>query len=163
MKKLSGLTTFIHSIRFRLVLWFTIILALVLFAFSVFIYYNQARDIRGEALFRLERKMAVIEATLSGSLDDPVLLQESDVFVLLGADGKVLTSQGISAQQDVLTLIKNAQNAQQKNTDYHADSVVSWIDNGVSSTSHYFFVIKPVSIAGQPGFAILGSPFDQYD
>ncbi len=163
MKKLSGLTTFIHSIRFRLVLWFTIILALVLFAFSVFIYYNQARDIRGEALFRLERKMAVIEATLSGSLDDPVLLQESDVFVLLGADGKVLTSQGISAQQDVLTLIKNAQNAQQKNTDHHADSVVSWIDNGVSSTTHYFFVIKPVPIAGQPGFAILGSPFDQYD
>ena len=34
--------SFIHSIRFRLVLWFTAILALVLAAFSIFIYYNQS-------------------------------------------------------------------------------------------------------------------------
>jgi heavy metal sensor kinase len=163
MKKFSGLKTFIHSIRFRLVMWFTVILALVLFAFSVFVYYNQARDIRGEALYRLERKMAVIEATLSGSLDDPVILQESDVFVLLGPDGKVLTSQGVSTQQDILALIKNAQNARQQGTERHVEPVISWIEDWKSISSHYFFVIKPVSISGQSGFAILGSPFDPYD
>jgi hypothetical protein len=39
-KKLSP-PNFFHSLRFRLVLWFTAILALVMFAFSAFIYLSQ--------------------------------------------------------------------------------------------------------------------------
>ncbi len=54
-----------HSIRFRLVLWFAAILTIVLAAFSGFIYVNQARDIQGQAQFRLERKMAALEETLT--------------------------------------------------------------------------------------------------
>ena len=163
MKNLSGLSTFIHSIRFRLVMWFTIILALVLFSFSAFVYYNQARDIRGEALYRLVRKLGGIEETALNSESSPVILQESDVFVLLAADGQVLANQGIASEQDVLALVKNAQTAQQQSVEEHAEPVVSWIQDWKGISPHYFFVIKPVSISGHAGFAILGSPFDPYD
>ena len=50
---LGRLGSFLHSIRFRLVLWFSAILALVLFVFSAFIYLNQSRDILGDSEFRL--------------------------------------------------------------------------------------------------------------
>lgn len=166
MKKFSGFATFLYSIRFRLVLWFTVILVLVLFTFSAFIYYNQARDIRGDALYRLERKLAAVETTLLGSQNNPVHLQESDVFVLLGADGDVLASQGITSEQEMLALVKSAQVAQQENTGRHTEPVVSWIVDwsGADKTSgHYFFVIKSVSLGGMNGFVILGSPFDPYD
>lgn len=168
MKRFSGLTTFFHSIRFRLVLWFTIILALVLFAFSAFVYYNQARDIRGDAMYHLENKLEAIEATLLGSRDNPVHLQESDVLILLGADGDVLASQGISSQQEVLTLVKDAQTqaAQRQNVGEHTEPAVSWIadwSGAGGASGHYFFMVKPVSLGGMNGFVILGSPFDPYD
>jgi len=73
---------FFRSIRFRLVLWFSAILALVLIAFSAFIYLNQSRDILGESEFRLERKMAALELTLtvspSGILVPSGVLQDTD-------------------------------------------------------------------------------------
>jgi len=163
MKRFSSFPMFFHSIRFRLVLWFTVILALVLFTFSVFIYYNQARDIRGDALYRLERKLESIQATLSGSVTGPVHLQEADVFILLGADGKVLASQGIASQQEVLSLVESAQAAQQQNTDRHIESEIFWIADWKGLTGHYLFIFKPVSLDEIPGFAILGSPFDPYD
>ncbi len=163
MKNLSGFTTFIHSIRFRLVLWFTIILALVLFAFSAFIYYNQARDIRGEALYRLEHKLEAVETTLLGSQNNPVHLQESDVFVLLGGDGDVLASQGIASEQEVLALARDAQAAQQQSIGERIGPGVSWIADWNGGSGHYFFIIKSVSLGDTNGFVILGSPFDPYD
>jgi heavy metal sensor kinase len=164
MRRPSGFVTFLHSIRFRLVLWFTAILALVLVSFSVFIYYSQMHDIRGDALFRLESKMNSIEAVLSSSLNSPISLQAADIFVLLEEDGQVLASQGIASQQDVLDLVKNAQQAQQQNSDHNTELVISWIENRNSFTQQYIFIIKPVSIAGrQSGYAILGSLVDPYD
>jgi hypothetical protein len=83
------LVSFLHSIRFRLVLWFSVILALVLIAFSAFIYINQSRDILGESEFRLERKMAALELTLtvspSGIIVPRGVLQDTDVLVFTGA------------------------------------------------------------------------------
>jgi heavy metal sensor kinase len=162
MKKFS---MFIHSIRFRLVMWFTAILMLVLLAFSAFVYLNQTRDIRGEAMYRQERKLRSIEAAVSNSANASVSLQESDVFVLFSTDGKVLASQGIQSRQEVLSLVQAAQAAQQDNegNDEHSESSISWISDWEGSSQHYFFIIHPVSISGQPGFAILGSPFDPYD
>jgi heavy metal sensor kinase len=159
MKKLSGLINFLHSIRFRLVLWFTIILAVVLAAFSGFIYFNQLRDIRGDALYRLEGKMAWIEGSLSGSWNSPILLQEQDIFTLMDANGQVLANQGVASGEDLLALVKSAQQAKRNNTD---EPVTSWVEERGVNKTHYIFIIKPTRIAGQTGFAILGSPFDPY-
>ena len=88
------LASILHSIRFRLVLWFSAILALVLFVFSAFIYANQARDILGESVYRLERKMAALGATLTvtpnGILVPPGVLQDTDVLIFTDPDGQVL-------------------------------------------------------------------------
>jgi heavy metal sensor kinase len=165
MKRFSALWLYFHSIRFRLVMWFTLILALVLMVFSAFIYYNQVRDIRGDALYRVQHKLADIEAALGGSDDTQVMLQASDVVVLLDSGGKVLTSHGADTEADVLTLVKAAQAAQtqQANSERHAEPLVSWISEWKGLSGQYFFVVKPVFSAGKSGFVILGSPFDPYD
>ena len=162
MKKLSGSGSFIHSIRFRLVMWFTIILALVMITFSAFIYYNQARDIRGDALYHLDRKLGDIEAALLGSPKPSTILQPSDVFILFDEDGKVLVNQGVESSNDVVTLIQHAQVAQQQVSINTTEPSVWWIQDWQGVSSHYFFMVKPISVGRQSGFAILGSPFDPY-
>ncbi len=171
MKKIPGIPVFFHSIRFRLVVWFTVILALVLSIFSAFIYYNQARDIRGDAFYSLERKMTDIEIALAGDGGTPVMLQASDVLVIIDSGGKVLAYQGAVTEKNVIDLVKNAQAAQQQANVSHAEPQISWFQEwkGVSSpgagavlTSHYFFILKPVSAGMRSGFIILGNPFDPY-
>jgi heavy metal sensor kinase len=167
MSRLTAFRSFLHSIRFRLVMWFTLILCVVLVVFSAFIYYNQARDIRGDALYRVERKLADIEAALGGSDDNRVLLQASDVLVLLDAEGKVLASQGIASADDVQALVKAAQSAQTAQvsgpSDHRQDPSISWIADWKGASVQYFFVVQPVVTAVRSGFVILGSPFDPYD
>jgi heavy metal sensor kinase len=166
MRKPSGFITFLHSIRFRLVMWFTAILALVLFSFSAFIYYSQMRDIRGDALFRLESKLKSIEAVLSNSQNSPINLQTTDIFILLDEDGRVLASQGVGSQEDVLELVRNAQQAQQQkqSSDHDIEPIISWTEKHNLSAQPYIFAIKPVSFANpKKGYAILGSSIDPYD
>ncbi|MEI6291435.1 MAG: hypothetical protein WCP19_13470, partial [Chloroflexota bacterium] len=94
MNHTSRLFQFFNSIRFRLVMWFMVILSIVLTAFSSFIYYNQARDIRGDALFRLERKYTEMEDAFLGSERDTHILQPTDVLILLDSHSKVILSRG---------------------------------------------------------------------
>ena len=49
-----------RSIRFRLALWFAVILSLVLVVFSVIVYSRQARDIRLDSISRLTAKLRQI-------------------------------------------------------------------------------------------------------
>ena len=162
MKRFPGFGLFFHSIRFRLVMWFTIILALVLMAFSAFIYYSQSRDIQGDAMYRMERKLNDIEYALRGSPAETTILQTSDVFILFDADGKVLVNQGISSRQDVMTLIQHAQGATIHDSEHGSETATAWIQDWQGSPLHYFFIVKPIALAGRNGFAILGSPFDPY-
>lgn len=163
MKKMkrSGkpFTTFFHSIRFRLVLWFTAILAIVLFAFSSFIYLSQTRDIRGDALYRLDRKSVSIAAALSSSGTPTLTLQELDIFVLLSANGKVVASRGVVSDKDVVALVKNAQQASVQSGEGGSQSYISWIEERGDSHTHYMFIAKPIP----NGVIILGNPFDPYN
>ena len=158
--------TILHSIRFRLVLWFSVILALVLIAFSAFIYINQSRDILGESEFRLERKMAALELTLtfspSGILVPPGVLQDTDVLVFTDPTGQVLASNGPLPAQETLSLAEHAklEYEQDRNS---PDSAISWTQGSGSLHTNYMFVSVPLQIGlGQSGLAILGSPADPY-
>ncbi len=162
MNKMSSLVLFFHSIRFRLVMWFSFILTIVMITFSVFIYYNQARDIRGDTLNRLESKMNDIDAALTGNLIDPRILQSNDVFILFDSNGKVLVNQGISSGQDVLTLINHAQTSRQSVDNHAPVAPIFWMQDWKGSSSQYFFIVNQITLDGQSGFAILGSPFDPY-
>jgi heavy metal sensor kinase len=169
-QKLPGfgkrLASLFHSIRFRLVLWFAAILALVLFIFSAFIYVNQARDIQGEAQFRLERKMAALEVTLtvtqSGILIPQGVLQDTDVLVLIGPTGQVLASRGPIPAQDAVQLAVRAQQKHEQNRN-PSDGFVSWLEGSSSPQANYIFVTVPImDISRQTGLVILGSPVDPY-
>ena len=117
-----------HSIRFRLVLWFTAILALVLAALCGFIYILQGRDFTGELEFRLERKMAALEVTLTitpgGILVPPGVLQDTDVLLFTAPDGQVLASHGPVPSQDTLNLAARA--LQEFNRQSPSGSITSW-------------------------------------
>ena len=163
MNNKTKLVLFFHSIRFRLVMWFTIILSLVLITFSAFIYYNQARDIRGDTLNRLETKLGDIESALTGNPKDARILQPNDVFILIDSSGKVLVNQGVASSQDVINLINHAQ-AANITEPQHSPEVppISWLQDWPGASSQYFFVVNKFTINSEAGFAILGSPFDPY-
>jgi signal transduction histidine kinase len=94
MKERSRASRLLHNSHFRLVLWYTAILALVSALLGVFIYGNQMRDINGEARFRLNEKMDGIERSLELGL--PLGLQGSEFFAHFDKEGKLLRVEGIS-------------------------------------------------------------------
>ena len=53
---LVRLRTFIKSIRFRLTLWTAAILVVILFAFSIFVYYRQAQYLTIDARIQLQEQ-----------------------------------------------------------------------------------------------------------
>ena len=155
----------LHSIRFRLVMWFSAILALVLFAFSAFIYINQRRAFIGELQFRLERKMLALgsglTATSDGILVPPGVLQDTDVLVFANAAGKVLAAHGPLPEQDTLNLAKRAR--QEYAVRNSSGSILSWMERTGSPRSNYMFVSIPLQTGpGSSGQIILGSPADPY-
>ncbi len=160
------LSYFFHSIRFRLVLWFAVILAIVLAAFSGFIYYNQSRDIQGEAEYRLERKLAALEVTLTMTPNGFILpdgvLQDNDVLILVAPNGNVLASKGPIPTQDANALAAQARQ-QFVQHPHSSDEYVAWSQGGHGTRSDYLFVSVPVeTFFGHGGMVILGSPLDPY-
>lgn len=162
MKQHAGLGTrmgvIIHSIRFRLVAWFTAILAVVLLVFSAFIYYNQSRDLKADQLRDMVAKVngltqLVRGALLPGSDDITIpreLLRESDVVVLVSPNGQVLASLGpIPAQQAIQIVTAEFR--------YTPQSLIYWED---SNHRHYAFAVLPVEERGVSFLLIFGSLLD---
>jgi signal transduction histidine kinase len=165
VKRQNPISTFFHSIRFRLVVWFTFILALVLMAFSAFVFFNQARDVRGDALYRLTRTMAGVEQAFAKTDNDfTIALQESDIFVLAADDGHFITTYGIASGQDLIDLGKKAQEANAFWKKHPEGPFPAWVQELHSPRAHYFFISKVIFDKNQhAALAILGSPFDPYD
>jgi len=155
---------FLHSIRFRLVLWFAVILVIVLAAFSGFIYYNQSRDIQGESEYQLERKLAALDVTLTftpnGILVPQGILQDTDVLIVVAPDGTI-ASKGPIPAQDASIL---AQQALQEHNDHpnSPDRYVTWTQGSHGPKADYLFVTVPIE-PGHSGLVILGSPLDPND
>src|SRR5512140_2179828 len=137
---------FLHSIRFRLVLWFAVILAVVLAAFSGFIYYNQSRDIHGAAEYRMERKLAAMEATLTltstGFRLPNGVLQDTDVLMLVGPDGSVMASQGSIPTTDAAVLAQQAVQQRMSHMDAN-DGYAAWSEGRSGPLADYLFVTVP--------------------
>jgi heavy metal sensor kinase len=154
-----------HSIRFRLVLWFSAILAVVLFVFSAFIYINQSRDILGESEFRLERKMATlgisVTVTPTGILVPPGVLQDTDILLFTSPDGDVVASHGPLPKQDTSGLASQARLQFENRSS--SNSLSSWIEKTGSPRVDYMFVTVAIQNGpGRSGLVILGSPADPY-
>ncbi|HEX7540630.1 MAG TPA: hypothetical protein VF352_00750, partial [Anaerolineales bacterium] len=103
----------LHSIRFRLVLWFTAILAVILFAFSAFLFYTQSRTLQEEAIHEIDRRVTGLAENVQTALrqgSEPIsipngLLRDTDVFILLSPDGQALASQGPIPAQEAIQIV----------------------------------------------------------
>ena len=166
------LDQFIHSIRFRLVLWFVLILGVVMVVFSAFIYYRQAQDVRGIAVERLnytferilgpthERESVNDQPlqffpNISTTPTDPAInLQGNEVVALQAADGSILQSNGILDPEQIQQLplpINGWTGIQQAKIPK---------TSGVTDT-RYLFVRPAILQNGQiSGYLLVGVPLD---
>ncbi len=110
---------FLHSVRFRLTLWFVVILGLVLLVFSVFIYTRQVRVVRAETAVRLSAQSAQLEEYFSqkGSSqyenesegeglqvipsDNLPLIQEDELLAIFDSEGRLVQAIGSIAEADL--------------------------------------------------------------
>jgi signal transduction histidine kinase len=116
------LTQVTHSIRFRLVLWFVLILAIVMAAFSGFIYWRQAQDARSVAVARLNITVEHLEgaqgesehgleplvpglsANLSQNLTANSDVLASEVVVLQDTNGNMVGGNGVLTNEQIQQL-----------------------------------------------------------
>jgi heavy metal sensor kinase len=136
----------IHSIRFRLVLWFTGILAVILFAFSAFLFYSQSRNLQDEAVHEINRRVvSLVEIVQTGmhQVNGQIIipkgwLRDADVFILLSPDGQVLASEGsIPAQEAIQIVSAGLQSSSRTNE----SAVVYWTS---PDSQNFAFILTPV-------------------
>jgi len=167
----QSLDPFIHSIRFRLVLWFVLILGLVMVVFSGFLYYRQAQDVRSVAMARLnftldhalggrehegagEQPLTTLTA-ISG--DTPVLVsdqQNGEILAIQGIDGTVLQSAGVlgTAELQALKLPASTWNGVQN---------VSVPKTAGTARGRYLFISPAILQNNQvSGYLLVGVPLD---
>jgi len=145
----------LHSIRFRIVLWFTGILAVILLIFSSFLYYIQSQTIQEEAIHELDRRLSGLAANVlvslrggTGQISIPNgLLRDTDIFILLSQDGQVLASQGNVSAQDVVKIVSAGLQTPNRSSDTPA---IYWTS---PSSQNYAFIVTPLQ--GQMGMVNL--------
>jgi heavy metal sensor kinase len=93
----------LHSIRFRLALWFVFILGILLIGFSGMLFYMQRRELQAETLIRLESKLENVEKvfgrdtanpqeqgfSITTNDSDDTSIQKEDVLALYNPDGSL--------------------------------------------------------------------------
>lgn len=160
---LAGLGALAHSIRFKLVMWFTAILAVILCIFSFFLYYTQSRNLQADALRQLERRVTGLTENVSTSLHagnihilvPTGLLQDEDVFILLSPDGQILASQGPISPIQVLRIFSSGLQAAHGSAEI---PIIRWTS---PASQNYAFFIRPLE--GQYGinwFMVFGGVVD---
>jgi heavy metal sensor kinase len=153
----SGLSGFMHSIRFRLVLWFTVILALVLAIFSGIVYHNQYRDFRGDAFDELNRKVVSLEEITHNAIRrgnqqvaiPTTFFETYESVAILDSSRTVAASQGPEIPAATIQSIPSG-----FFTNPNEHSVYSWMDE----TGTHLYVAAPVE--GTANFIVMAAPLD---
>lgn len=173
-KTLFGtLGAFLHSIRFRLTLWFILILAFVLGVFSVFIYFAQARDLQFDAARSMQEKFAHVQDYLhspafhgsslssTGNLGNEAPLQSGDMMLLVDTSGQVVQGWGANPNHPddlVGALVTAASNSRELSV-YQRTVQITQDGGNTFANTDYLFVITPVVRDDLLlGFLIIGSP-----
>ncbi len=166
------ISQFIHSIRFRLVLWFVLILGVVMVLFSVFLYYRQAQDVHAAAMARLsytlehvlgtsheresqgEQPFTALPVITNGTPDLGNSPQQGEVLALQSVDGSLQQTAGPldSSQIEALDLPLNRWSGVIKVTVPRVASAIS---------GPYLFADPPIQQDGQlSGYLLVAVPLD---
>lgn len=164
-----------QSLRFRLMAWFGLVLAVVLVSFSAFIYTRQAQDLRNTTINRLGIKTRQLEELFqfSGmqSLQDisqllPALasrgislVQEDEVLVVADARGEDYVQIGDISEIEIAQLVaasNAAVGSQARMVDF------SLVSSATNQNQNYLILITPISnrFGGVAGYMMLGRPED---
>jgi signal transduction histidine kinase len=172
---LQRVETFVRSIRFRLALWFVLILGVVITGFSGFIFIRQAMTLRAIAVTRLELKARRLAGFLRFSSrdyfqqsplrfpNDPSsgisLLQEGDVLAFIGPDGQVIQNWGPVGSGDIRQL--TGEKLKQRNLS-NPEPVITYARLSVdNSRNQYILILAPILLDGtRSGYFIIGNPID---
>lgn len=166
----NNLQLLLHSIRFRLALWFVFILAVLLTAFSAMLYYMQVQQLQAETLTRLEARLESIEKIFgmdAGSLladddhgittnaeDEDKLLQEDDVLVLYRNNGTIQKIWGPFKTVDLNP-------TQIDNDDDERKPLIETLTFTIGDDKvQYIFKILPLSSRDEAGYLAFGTQFD---
>ena len=165
-----------HSIRFRLALWFVLILAIVMLLFSAFIVMRQVQDLRAVAVTRLEMKARRLGIffrpagpgalgrppgqTPPSPFDNDTVLELDDELAFINLQNQVLQNIGpasISSINQVISANITGQNSLDAQT---GEIFLAPLASGTIRKS-YVFMAAPVTINNQPGgYLLLGTPVD---
>jgi two-component system, OmpR family, sensor kinase len=172
----NRLFLFFHSIRFRLSLWFGLVLAVILIAFSLFIYYRQTQDAYNQAAARLairagEMNLAFSRAIRGGNDDNyfnngnssggPFTLHEGEVVILINRLGQITTFSGPIAADEAksLAIIATQQEPNNNLVIYHIKSAASKSKEEIT----YLFITTTLGYEKQTiGWITLGQQLDPY-
>ena len=182
MKKfLERIRLLLNSFRFRLTLWFVLILSLIMGGFSLFIYFRQVQVLQSETVSRLTAQASQLELFFASDLfrqtyefeeelehlpnisSDLPLLRPEDRFAIIDASGQVVQkSEHFSS--DSLTEVYNSWLGAGPSTD-----AIEYRISGQDNTERehqpvaqtYLFIGTPFRIGQQDaGILLLGSPVD---
>ena len=142
------LVDFLHSIRFRITLWFIFILAIVLAIFSSFIYLNEARDLQGDSVSNIQEKFARTlgyfrspdwqnsNLGLSNVPDNNPPLQQGDMLALVDTNGIIVQTWGIKPSDKLVSdLISTA--SSQRDFNIYEQSVSVTDSSGCPMRAEY--------------------------
>lgn len=168
-KRLSGI---VHSIRFRLSLWFAAILAVVLLVFSTFVYYRQTQDIYNQAAARLAVRLRDLDLAFRStyrsinenewlrvpgrSRDSRFVLTEDEVIILSNRSGQIAMSWGPVTRQDAESLVRLI-------SSWKSDQILRKnLSTGQEGDSKaYLFITAPVGSENRLlGWVTMGVPMD---
>jgi signal transduction histidine kinase len=156
-----------HSFRFRLTLWFVAILAVILGAFSLFIYTRQVEFLRTETVNQLTSQSRQLEdyyrsmmrIAFESDHEGPnsihlpngnlPLLQKNEILALVSAQGDIVQSQGDLPVADLQNLLNQWNSGQNR-----LEPIVYQVSN---QDKPYLFQITPVGFEDSwQGVLVLG-------
>ncbi len=176
---LGELRFFLGSIRFRLTLWMVGILAVILAAFSVFVYTRQAYELQLRAQTQLQLKSQQLDSAYRMALyadndsdhaslpalsgPGSLMLPEYAALAFVLSDGSIAQSSGPIDQATVQALVQSWQHTSR------IPGGVAYTTNLKLSDEHdrqvkYLFLVSPLLVEHKPGgLIVLGRPLDPDD
>ncbi len=172
----KNLRSFFQSIRFRLTLWSVGVLAVILLAFSAFVYSRQFYDLQNEVRAELEIKsqqMMLIYRVLDvfgqgGENPFTTLVVERqkevlghyDTLALIDNDGNLLQQIGSIDNDTIRQLIQSWQKANQASRPA-AGVAIGDLTNDEGIKTRYQFYVSPLYVDRYTlGLLIIGQPLD---
>ncbi len=165
---------FFQSIRFRLTLWFSLILLIVLAAFSVYIYWVQARSLQADQISHMQDKFARVQAfflspdwqsanlTPSNAPGTNAPLQSGDLLILADTTGAMVQNWGTRPANPNSLINGLVSAASQAHGLYIYEQTIPISGAGTANSDRdYLFIISPVSRGDTIiGYLVIGSPSD---